>query len=185
MNLFWPSVDFLFSAFQIWTSYWNVATKSGTHVSWSSKKPRAQSQPGKGEAQHNPGWARSCGVPVTPLRDSLCLPVIKLISGWNVDVLEKGEVRLWLEVEKLSPKAELHLIFNDKELTSTPVGFLLHLILTYFPTAEQGGWANGHIPSFLNFHQVFWWVFWTDYKQISSILRADGSDLFLSPKHWK
>uniref|UniRef100_A0A8U8B3D6 Uncharacterized protein n=1 Tax=Geospiza parvula TaxID=87175 RepID=A0A8U8B3D6_GEOPR len=51
---------------------------------------------------------------------SLCLPVIKLISGWNIDVLEKGEVRLWLEVEKLSPNAELHLIFNDKELTSTP-----------------------------------------------------------------
>ncbi|XP_009906751.1 myomesin-3 [Dryobates pubescens] len=47
-------------------------------------------------------------------------PLIKLISGWNIDVLEKGEVRLWLEVEKLSPKAELHLIFNDKELTSTP-----------------------------------------------------------------
>ncbi|NXT62559.1 MYOM3 protein, partial [Chaetops frenatus] len=47
-------------------------------------------------------------------------PLIKLISGWNIDVLEKGEVRLWLEVEKLSPNAELHLIFNDKELTSTP-----------------------------------------------------------------
>lgn len=51
--------------------------------------------------------------------------MIKLISGWNIDVLEKGEVRLWLEVEKLSPNAELHLIFNDKELTSTPVGLIL------------------------------------------------------------
>ncbi|NWR36362.1 MYOM3 protein, partial [Tachuris rubrigastra] len=47
-------------------------------------------------------------------------PLIKLISGWNIDVLEKGEVRLWLEVEKLSPNAELHLVFNDKELKSTP-----------------------------------------------------------------
>lgn len=56
-----------------------------------------------------------------PLCGSLCFPVIKLISGWNIDVLEKGEVRLWLEVEKLSPNAELHLIFNDKELRSTPV----------------------------------------------------------------
>lgn len=56
-----------------------------------------------------------------PLCGLLCFPVIKLISGWNIDVLEKGEVRLWLEVEKLSPNAELHLIFNDKELTSTPV----------------------------------------------------------------
>ncbi|XP_006195496.1 myomesin-3 [Camelus ferus] len=47
-------------------------------------------------------------------------PVIKLISGWNVDILERGEVRLWLEVEKLSPAAELHLIFNEKEIFSSP-----------------------------------------------------------------
>lgn len=47
--------------------------------------------------------------------------MIELISGWNVEVLENGEVRLWLEVEKLSPEAELHLIFNGKELLSTPV----------------------------------------------------------------
>ncbi|XP_074074224.1 myomesin-3 isoform X1 [Macrotis lagotis] len=47
-------------------------------------------------------------------------PVIKLISGWNIDILDHGEVRLWLEVEKLSPAAELHLIFNDKELISSP-----------------------------------------------------------------
>ncbi|ELK02138.1 Myomesin-3 [Pteropus alecto] len=46
--------------------------------------------------------------------------VIKLISGWNVDILEQGEVRLWLEVEKLSPAAELHLIFNEKEIFSSP-----------------------------------------------------------------
>ncbi|XP_006883719.1 PREDICTED: myomesin-3 [Elephantulus edwardii] len=47
-------------------------------------------------------------------------PVIKLISGWNVEVLEQGEVRLWLQVEKLSPAAELHLIFNEKEIFSSP-----------------------------------------------------------------
>lgn len=51
----------------------------------------------------------------------LSLPVIKLISGWNVEILEQGEVRLWLEVEKLSPAAELHLIFNEKEIFSSPV----------------------------------------------------------------
>ncbi|XP_058917976.1 myomesin-3 isoform X2 [Kogia breviceps] len=47
-------------------------------------------------------------------------PVIKLISGWNIDILEQGEVRLWLEVEKLSPAAELHLIFNEQEIFSSP-----------------------------------------------------------------
>ncbi|KAF2985728.1 hypothetical protein EK904_003826 [Melospiza melodia maxima] len=73
-------------------------------------------------------------------------PLIKLISGWNVDVLEKGEVRLWLEVEKLSPNAELHLIFNDKELTSTPthkINFvkekgLVELIIQDFCADDKG-----------------------------------------------
>nr|XP_021390691.1 myomesin-3 [Lonchura striata domestica] len=73
-------------------------------------------------------------------------PLIKLISGWNIDVLEKGEVRLWLEVEKLSPKAELHLIFNDKELTSTPthkINFvkekgLVELIIQDFCADDKG-----------------------------------------------
>ncbi|XP_010016648.1 PREDICTED: myomesin-3 [Nestor notabilis] len=73
-------------------------------------------------------------------------PLIKLISGWNIDVLEKGEVRLWLEVEKLSPNAELHLIFNDKELTSTPthkINFvkakgLVELIIQNFCDDDKG-----------------------------------------------
>lgn len=30
-------------------------------------------------------------------------------------------MRLWLEVEKLSPAAELHLIFNEQEIFSSPV----------------------------------------------------------------
>uniref|UniRef100_A0A674JEN9 Myomesin 3 n=1 Tax=Terrapene triunguis TaxID=2587831 RepID=A0A674JEN9_9SAUR len=73
------------------------------------------------------------------------LPVIELISGWNIDVLEKGEVRLWLEVEKLSPEAELHLIFNGKELSSTPVRInfdrangLIELIIQDFCDDDKG-----------------------------------------------
>ena len=64
-------------------------------------------------------WGGEEGALPTP--PVLCLPVIKLISGWNVEILEQGEVRLWLEVEKLSPAAELHLIFNEKEIFSSPV----------------------------------------------------------------
>uniref|UniRef100_A0A8C0FAK1 Myomesin 3 n=1 Tax=Bubo bubo TaxID=30461 RepID=A0A8C0FAK1_BUBBB len=77
---------------------------------------------------------------------TLTKEVIKLISGWNIDVLEKGEVRLWLEVEKLSPNAELRLIFNDKELTSTPthkINFvkgkgLVELIIQNFCDDDKG-----------------------------------------------
>uniref|UniRef100_A0A8C0G495 Myomesin 3 n=1 Tax=Chelonoidis abingdonii TaxID=106734 RepID=A0A8C0G495_CHEAB len=73
-------------------------------------------------------------------------PLIELISGWNIDVLEKGEVRLWLEVEKLSPEAELHLIFNGKELSSTPthkINFdrangLIELIIQDFCDDDKG-----------------------------------------------
>uniref|UniRef100_A0A8C3VGD2 Myomesin 3 n=1 Tax=Catharus ustulatus TaxID=91951 RepID=A0A8C3VGD2_CATUS len=73
-------------------------------------------------------------------------PLIKLISGWNIDVLERGEVRLWLQVEELSPNAELHLIFNDKELTSTPthkINFvkekgLVELIIQDFCADDKG-----------------------------------------------
>uniref|UniRef100_A0A670IPN7 Myomesin 3 n=1 Tax=Podarcis muralis TaxID=64176 RepID=A0A670IPN7_PODMU len=76
----------------------------------------------------------------------LFLSVIDLISGWNIDVLEKGEVRLWLEVEKLSPEAELHLIFNGKELSSTPthkINFdkakgLVELIIQDFSEDDKG-----------------------------------------------
>lgn len=73
-------------------------------------------------AQGGAGWEwRGREKDAHPPLPGLCLPVIKLISGWNVDVLEQGEVRLWLEVEKLSPAAELHLIFNEKEIFSSPV----------------------------------------------------------------
>uniref|UniRef100_A0A8C8SRG0 Myomesin-3 n=1 Tax=Pelusios castaneus TaxID=367368 RepID=A0A8C8SRG0_9SAUR len=73
-------------------------------------------------------------------------PLIQLISGWNIDVLEKGEVRLWLEVEALSPDAELHLIFNGKELSSTPthkINFdrangLIELIIQNFCDDDKG-----------------------------------------------
>uniref|UniRef100_A0A4W6BZW8 Myomesin 3 n=1 Tax=Lates calcarifer TaxID=8187 RepID=A0A4W6BZW8_LATCA len=46
--------------------------------------------------------------------------VIALKSGWQVDVSEKGDVRLWLQTESLSNTAELRLIFNDREISSTP-----------------------------------------------------------------
>ncbi|KAM3614049.1 uncharacterized protein V6R79_009065 [Siganus canaliculatus] len=47
-------------------------------------------------------------------------PLIALKSGWHVDVSEKGDVRLWLQTESLSDSAELRLIFNDREISSTP-----------------------------------------------------------------
>ncbi|KAM4600603.1 myomesin-3 [Polymixia lowei] len=47
-------------------------------------------------------------------------PLIALKSGWQVEVTEKGHVRLWLRTETLSSAAELRLILNDREISSTP-----------------------------------------------------------------
>ncbi|XP_076016919.1 myomesin-3 [Genypterus blacodes] len=47
-------------------------------------------------------------------------PLIALKSGWQVEVCEIGGVRLWLQTETLSDAAELRLIFNDREVSSTP-----------------------------------------------------------------
>ncbi|XP_073341600.1 myomesin-3 [Pagrus major] len=47
-------------------------------------------------------------------------PLIALKTGWQVEVSEKGDVRLWLQTESLSNNAELRLIFNDREISSTP-----------------------------------------------------------------
>ncbi|XP_029958269.1 myomesin-3 isoform X1 [Salarias fasciatus] len=47
-------------------------------------------------------------------------PLIELKSGWHVEVSETGGVRLWLQTESLSDDAELRLIFNDHEISSSP-----------------------------------------------------------------
>nr|XP_023668868.1 myomesin-3 [Paramormyrops kingsleyae] len=47
-------------------------------------------------------------------------PLIALKTPWTVDVSEQGSIRLWLQTEPLSEAAQLHLILNDREITSTP-----------------------------------------------------------------
>uniref|UniRef100_A0A8C5E8X9 Myomesin-3-like n=1 Tax=Gouania willdenowi TaxID=441366 RepID=A0A8C5E8X9_GOUWI len=47
-------------------------------------------------------------------------PLIALKSGWQIEVSEIGNVRLWLQTESLSDEAELHLVFNDQVISSTP-----------------------------------------------------------------
>ncbi|XP_072548583.1 myomesin-3 [Salminus brasiliensis] len=48
-------------------------------------------------------------------------PLIGLRSeGWQVEVMEQGAVRLWLQTEPLSSAADLRMILNDREISSTP-----------------------------------------------------------------
>ncbi|MBN3297714.1 MYOM3 protein, partial [Amia calva] len=76
-------------------------------------------------------------------------PLIGLKSGWTVEVFERGDVRLSLRVEPLSPAAELKLIFNDKQITSTPnrkVNFdrasgLVEVLIDPFSEADEGSYT--------------------------------------------
>ncbi|XP_062421610.1 myomesin-3 isoform X2 [Pungitius pungitius] len=47
-------------------------------------------------------------------------PLIALRSGWQVEVSDQGDVRLWLQTQSLSDAAELRLVLNDREITGTP-----------------------------------------------------------------
>lgn len=42
-----------------------------------------------------------------------------------VEILEKGQVRFWMQAEKLSGNAKVNYIFNEKEIFEGPVGFPL------------------------------------------------------------
>ncbi|XP_055490178.1 myomesin-1 isoform X1 [Leucoraja erinacea] len=43
-------------------------------------------------------------------------PVVPLKSELAVELLDKGQVRFWLEAEHLSPNAQCKFVFNDKEI---------------------------------------------------------------------
>ncbi|XP_053324051.1 myomesin-1 isoform X2 [Spea bombifrons] len=43
-------------------------------------------------------------------------PIIPLKSGLAVEILEKGQVRFWMQAEKLSPNGKANFVFNDKEI---------------------------------------------------------------------
>ncbi|PKU46181.1 hypothetical protein llap_3491 [Limosa lapponica baueri] len=43
-------------------------------------------------------------------------PTVPLVSELAVEILEKGEVRFWLQAEKLSGNAKANFVFNDKEI---------------------------------------------------------------------
>uniref|UniRef100_H3B841 Myomesin 3 n=1 Tax=Latimeria chalumnae TaxID=7897 RepID=H3B841_LATCH len=76
-------------------------------------------------------------------------PLINLKSDWAVEMLERGTVRLWLQVEELSPAAELRLVFNEKEMASTSthkINFdrskgLVEIIISDFTMNDEGSYT--------------------------------------------
>lgn len=47
---------------------------------------------------------------------SFVFVAVPLVSELAVEILEKGEVRFWLQAEKLSGNAKANFVFNDKEI---------------------------------------------------------------------
>ncbi|XP_072884397.1 myomesin-3 [Hemitrygon akajei] len=76
-------------------------------------------------------------------------PLINVKTDWVVEPLEKGTVRLWLQVESLTPAAQLRFIFNEKEVSSTPthkINFdkasgLIEMIIQNFTEKDQGSYT--------------------------------------------
>ncbi|XP_035382488.1 myomesin-3 [Electrophorus electricus] len=77
-------------------------------------------------------------------------PLISLRSeGWQVEVLEQGAVRLWLQTEPLSKGAELRMILNDREISSTParrIGFdrengLVDILFNQLAKEDEGSYT--------------------------------------------
>ncbi|KAI4879118.1 hypothetical protein NFI96_007768 [Prochilodus magdalenae] len=98
-------------------------------------------------------------------------PLIGLRSeGWQVDVSEQGAVRLWLQTEPLSNAAELRMILNDKEISSTPVMIYIYIYTHHLKNSctqkevwECGGVgkedkvpADGAVGVEVEGHQAFW-----------------------------
>lgn len=50
---------------------------------------------------------------------------VPLVSELAVEILEKGEVRFWLQAEKLSGNAKANFVFNDKEIFNGEVRFFI------------------------------------------------------------
>lgn len=68
--------------------------------------------------------------------DLLCLFLFFLAvptkSELAVEILEKGQVRFWMQAEKLSGNAKVSYIFNEKEIFEGPVGFTLVVVVVAF-----------------------------------------------------
>ena len=54
----------------------------------------------------------------------LFFTAVPVKSELAVEILEKGQVRFWMQAEKLSANAKVNFIFNEKEIFEGPVGFI-------------------------------------------------------------
>lgn len=57
---------------------------------------------------------------------------VPLASELAVEILEKGEVRFWLQAEKLSGNAKANFIFNDKEIFNGEVSLFIAYMCFHF-----------------------------------------------------
>lgn len=64
--------------------------------------------------------------------------VVPLISELAVEILEKGEVRFWLQAEKLSGNAKANFVFNDKEIFNGEVRLFTAYVCLHFHEYQWG-----------------------------------------------
>lgn len=55
----------------------------------------------------------------------------------SIELLEKGRVRLWTEVEKSTSACQVDYVFNDTMLTQGKVGITAIVFFTFPPTNQN------------------------------------------------
>lgn len=134
-------------------------------------------------------WKGNPGITLAETNSVVCLhgsaPWFSLFSSDQADIRMEhwysGERRStavvggWKAVTKC--RAAFNLQWQGAYEYSSMFCFVFFLILTYFPPAEQGDKANGYIPSFLNSHQIFWYVFLEDSRAWFSTVHKQKAKL--------
>uniref|UniRef100_H3ASF7 Myomesin-1 n=1 Tax=Latimeria chalumnae TaxID=7897 RepID=H3ASF7_LATCH len=69
-------------------------------------------------------------------------PIIPLKSELAVEILEKGQLRFWLQAEKLSPNVKAQYVFNDKEVFHGENYQLFILLMTKVPQFLSDYWGD-------------------------------------------
>uniref|UniRef100_A0A8D2JEY2 Myomesin 1 n=1 Tax=Varanus komodoensis TaxID=61221 RepID=A0A8D2JEY2_VARKO len=68
-------------------------------------------------------------------------PVVPLRSELAVEILEKGQVRFWLQAEKLSGNAKVNFVFNDKEIFNGEIDHnsgMIEMVMDKLEDADEG-----------------------------------------------
>lgn len=111
-----------------------------------------------GHARH---WQNSLTVVTT--RESVSSPVIPFKNEMAMELLEKGRVRVWTQVEKCTSACQVDYVFNDVILSQGQVGIMFKNSMSFifslsFASTSYDLWIEGFL--LLEIHNELRSVHW-------------------------